>query len=100
MRGTYDINQCIQRTRPFLNKLSGIVLLPLGLLVVAEVPVERLLAPGAVNRVRNGRERGDGFVFAGVAQKLFPQVSTLSSSIPSKFHSIENEGGGKKSVPK
>lgn len=47
------------------------MLLPLGLLVVAKVPVERLLAPRAVNRVRDGSERGDGFIFAGVAQELF-----------------------------
>ena len=51
VKGTYDIDQRIQWTRPFLHKLSGIMLLPLGLLVVAKVPVERLLAPWAVNRV-------------------------------------------------
>lgn len=64
------------------------MLLPLGLLVVAKVPVERLLAPRAVNRVRDGSERGDGFVFAGVAQELF--VTFLLAFLPRSRDSIHS----------
>lgn len=43
---------------------------PLGLVFVAEVASERFLAPGAIARVGDGREGGDGFVFAGVFEEL------------------------------
>lgn len=68
--GTYNINQRIQRTRPFLDKFRGIVLLPFGLLILPEVPAECLLAPLAVNRVGDGCECRDGLVFARVAEEL------------------------------
>ena len=44
--------------------------LPFSLLVLAEVAAEGLLAPGAVDRVRDGREGRDGFVFSGVTEEL------------------------------
>lgn len=78
---TYNINQRIQRTRPFLDEFRGIVLAPLGLVVVAKVPIKCLLAPGAVTRVRNGGECADGLVFAGVTEEL-PLVSTTSLTHP------------------
>lgn len=46
------------------------MLLPLILLVIAEVALERLLAPGAVDRVRDGCECRDGLVLAWVAEEL------------------------------
>ena len=44
--------------------------LPLVLLVIAEVALERLLAPGAVRRVRDRREGRDGLVLAWVTEEL------------------------------
>lgn len=68
---THHINQNIQWTpTPLLNQLSSIVLLPLILLVVAKVALECLLAPGAVRRVRDRRERRDGLVLAWVTEEL------------------------------
>jgi hypothetical protein len=68
---TNHINKNIQRTPvPLLNQLGSIMLLPLILLVVAKVPGKRLLAPGAVDGVCDGREGRDGFVFSGVAEEL------------------------------
>lgn len=68
---THHINQDIQRTpTPLLNQFSSIVLLPLILLIIAEVTLERLLAPGAVRRVRDRCERRDGLVLARVAEEL------------------------------
>jgi hypothetical protein len=68
---THHINQDIQRTpTPLLNQFSSIMLLPLILLIIAEVTLERLLAPGAVRRVRDRRERRDGLVLARVAKEL------------------------------
>ena len=46
------------------------MLLPLLLLVLAEVAVEGLLAPGAVDGVGNRGKGRDGLVFAGVAEEL------------------------------
>ena len=46
------------------------MLLPFRLLVLAEVAVEGLLAPGTVDRVRDGGEGRDGFVFSGVTEEL------------------------------
>lgn len=68
---THHINQDIQRTpTPLLNQLGSIVLLPLILLIIAEVALERLLAPGAVRRVRDRREGRDGLVLAWVTEEL------------------------------
>lgn len=47
------------------------MLFPLLLLILAEVAIECLLAPGAVDRVGDGCKGRDGLVFAGVAEKLF-----------------------------
>ena len=67
----YHVNENIQlRTVPFLDQLGCVVLLPLLLLVFAKVALERLLAPGAVDRVSDWGECRDGFVFAGVAEEL------------------------------
>lgn len=46
------------------------MLLPLILLVVAEVALEGFLAPGAVDGVCDGCEGGDGLVLARVAEEL------------------------------
>lgn len=68
---THHINQNIQRApTPLLNQLSSIVLLPLILLIIAEVALECLLAPGAVRWVRDRRERRDGLVLAWVTEEL------------------------------
>lgn len=74
---TYNINQYIQRARPLLEEFCGIVLFPFGLLVLPEVSAERLLAPRAVDRVRNGCECRDGLVFAGVTEELHPLALSL-----------------------
>ena len=94
---TYNINQRIQRTRPFLDEFRGIVLAPLGLVVVTKVPIKCLLAPGAVTRVRDGGECADGLVFAGVTEEL-PLVSTthlLTQSHKTQSHKgrLKEQGG-------
>lgn len=48
------------------------MLLPLLLLILAEITLERLLAPGGINGVRDGGERAAGFVFAWVFEELHP----------------------------
>lgn len=69
---TYHVNQDLERvTLPLLDELGGVMLLPLLQLVLAEVALERLLAPGAVDRVGDGCKGRDGLVFAGVAEELF-----------------------------
>lgn len=68
--GTYNVNKHIQRALPPLHQLRRIMLLPLLALVLPKVPSERLLAPLAIDRVRNGRERRHGLVHAGVAEVL------------------------------
>jgi hypothetical protein len=67
---TYDVDEHIQRTLPFLDELCGIVLCPLFLLVFAKVTREGLLTPVAVAGVGDGCECGDGLVLAGVLQEL------------------------------
>jgi hypothetical protein len=69
------IDQEIQRSLPFLNELRRVMLLPLLLVVLAKVPLECLLAPGAVDGVCDGRECGDGLVFPGVFEELVVLVS-------------------------
>lgn len=46
------------------------MLLPLRLLVLTEVALERLLAPGAVDGVGNRSERRNGLILARVAEIL------------------------------
>lgn len=46
------------------------MLLPLLLLVFAEVALERLLAPGAVDGIGDGCKGRDGLVLARVAEEL------------------------------
>jgi hypothetical protein len=53
------------------------VLLPLLLLVFAEVALEGLLAPGAVDGVGDWGKGRDGLVLAGVAEELERLVSRL-----------------------
>ena len=68
---TYDIDKNIQRfARPLLHQLCRVVLRPLRLFVLAEIPSECLLAPRAIARVRDWRVRGDGSIFAGVLEEL------------------------------
>lgn len=76
-RETYHVNQNFKIalvTRVPLQQLCSIVLLPLLLLVLAEVALEGLLAPGAVDGVRNWRECRDRLVFARVAKVLLAFV--------------------------
>lgn len=46
------------------------MLLPLRLLVITEVTLESLLAPGAVDRVGNRSECRNGLILARVAEEL------------------------------
>lgn len=66
-RYTHHVNEGVQRTLPVLDQLSGIVLLPL-LLVITQVSGEGLLTPGAVDGVGDGRERADTLEHAGVLE--------------------------------
>ena len=78
---TYDINQNVQGTSgPLLNQLSGIVLLPLVLLVITEVALEGLLSPRAVRGVCDRRKGRDGLVLARVAKEL-GMVSVIESGV-------------------
>ena len=67
---THHINQQLQRALPLLHQLGGIVLPPLGLVLLTEVALEGLLPPGAVDGVGNGREGGSRLVLARVLQEL------------------------------
>lgn len=69
--GTYDVYQQIQRSFPLLNQFRRVVLLPLLLLILAEIALERLLAPGGVDGIRDGREGAARFVFARVSEELY-----------------------------
>lgn len=75
------------------------MLLPFRLLVLAEVAVEGLLAPGTVDRVRDGGEGRDGFVFSGVTEELFScqplftiQLFNSIVSFPEKRNGTEWNG--------
>lgn len=46
------------------------MLFPLFLLILAEIALERFLAPGGVDRVGDGGECAAGFVFAWVSEEL------------------------------
>lgn len=48
-------------------------------LVLTEVAAERLLAPGALARVGDGRKRGHGLVFAGVLEELCARADGRSA---------------------
>ena len=52
-RNTDHVNEDLQRALPLLHELRRIVLLPLLLLVLPKVSLERLLAPRAVYWVGN-----------------------------------------------
>jgi len=67
---TDHINQTIQRSLVIFHQLRSIMLLPLLLILLAEVAFERLLAPRAVDRVCDGCDGGNGFVFTGVFEEL------------------------------
>lgn len=68
-RETYHVNQNIKRTFPLFDQLGGIVFFPL-LVIVAEVSVEGFLAPGAIDRVRNGCEGRYRLILSWVFQEL------------------------------
>lgn len=75
---THHVNQNVHLlTFPLLDQLGGIVLLPLLQVVLAEVPLEGLLAPGAVDGVGDRSERRDRLVFAGVFQELRKKKNLL-----------------------
>lgn len=77
---TYHVNQNLKIALVAgvpLQQLCGIVLLPLLLLVLSKVTLEGLLAPGAVDRVRNGRECRDRLVFARVAKVLLAFIRLM-----------------------
>lgn len=68
---TYHVYQDIQRIpHPALHQLGGVVFRPLDLVVLAEVAAERFPSPVAVDGVGDGREGGNGSVFARVLQEL------------------------------
>ena len=68
---TYDVDEDVQRVPlPLLHQLRRVMLRPLGLVFLAEIAPERLLAPRASARVRNGRKGGHGLVFAGILEEL------------------------------
>ena len=56
LRNTDHVNEDLQRALPLLHKLRSIVLLPLLLLVLSKVSLERLLAPWAIYGVGNWGE--------------------------------------------
>ena len=55
------------------------MLRPFRLVLLAEVAAERLLAPGALARVGDGRKRGHGLVFAGVLEELCARADGRSA---------------------
>jgi hypothetical protein len=55
-RNTDHINEDLQRALPLLHELRRVMLLPLLLLVLSKVSLERLLAPRAVDGVGNWGE--------------------------------------------
>jgi hypothetical protein len=71
---TDNVDEHLQWAFPLLHKLRSIILLPL-FLILSEVSLECLFAPGAVDRVSDGCECGDGLVFAGVLQELILRKS-------------------------
>lgn len=64
------------------------------LLVVAKISAKRLLAPGAVDGVRDGGKGRNGLVFAGVAQELVQRQngahSTGNTQISEKTYQSES----------
>jgi hypothetical protein len=61
------------------------VLLPLILLVIAEVSLERLLAPGTVDRVGDWRECRDRLVLAWITEELMEWLDNLQRYSSSYF---------------
>ena len=79
---TYDVDEDVQRfPRPLLHQLRRVMLRPLGLVFLAEIAPECLLAPRALARVGDGRKRGHGPVFAGVLEEL--RRTDPSAAVPS-----------------
>jgi hypothetical protein len=76
---THHIDKHLQWALPLLDKLCRVVLLPLLLLVLAKVSLECLLAPVAVDRVRDWCKCGHGLVHTGVLEEL---VATVSITLP------------------
>jgi hypothetical protein len=70
------------------------VLLPLVLLVFAEVALERLLAPGAVDWVGDWGKGRDGLVLAGVAEELDGSVR-MGAGIRTPIDSKKKQGQNK-----
>ncbi len=66
---TYHVDQDIEVTTfPFLQKLCRIVFGSLTLPIITEVPFEGLFSPGTLERIGDGREGTDAFVFARILQ--------------------------------
>jgi hypothetical protein len=82
---THHIDEHLQRPFPLLDKLGRIVLLPLLLLVLAKVPLECLLSPRALDRVRDRSECGDGLVLARVLEEL-RRVSLVFALLSADTH--------------
>lgn len=68
--GTYDVDENVQRSLPFLDKLRSVVFFPFLLVVFAKVSIECLLSPRTVAWVRDRSKRADRLVFAGVSEEL------------------------------
>jgi hypothetical protein len=66
---TYNIDENVERPLGLANQLCCVVVPPL-LAVFAEVARKRLLSPGAVARVRDGRKGRTRLVLARVPQEL------------------------------
>lgn len=69
-KATYYIDEHFQWSFPLLDKLCGIVLFPLLLLILTEVALEGFLSPWAVDRVGNWGECRNRLVLSGVLEEL------------------------------
>jgi hypothetical protein len=67
---THHVDEHIKRPFPLLYELRRVVLLPLLLLVLAEISLERFLSPWAVDWIGNRCKGGDGLVLSRVLEEL------------------------------
>ena len=79
---TYNIDEHLDLALfPVLDQFRCVVRFPLLLLVLAEVTLECLLAPWAVDWVGDRRKSRAGLVHAGILEELLIDVSSVSSSL-------------------
>jgi len=77
-RIAYHIDEHLQRSFPLLHKLCRVMLLPLLLLVLAEIAFERFLTPWAVDRICDWRKGRYRFVHARVLKELIELLAYAS----------------------